>query len=304
LINLQLLGRWLRGHLLGWPRLIEGTALLVILLSVAAIAIPLWLLFDYRPDRDHPVNRLLLACQEGGRRGALGFVGLGAGGTVVLWGIAVVSQLVWRGVRDIRAMQRFGRELAGSRRSSFLAGGVRTDVFLMPERVAFTVGLFRPRVYLGAGLVAALQPPESEAVLLHERHHVVRYDPLRCWLVELALAIPLFKPGRSLAAYYRASREAEADRAAVESQGDDRPLLTALRKADRLQTVAGACGLSPERQKALREVRHLEARLRLSDTVALAFALSMVFGLLILTAAGLTDWQWYWFCPDQQLMPK
>ncbi len=176
-----------------------------------------------------------------------------------MWGVVVVGHLLYRGLRDLRAMRRFGRALADSKESSVCAGGVETKVLLLADRVAFTAGLFRPRIYLGAGLVAALRPNETEAVVLHERHHLAQYDPLRCWLVELALALPMFKPGRSLAVYYRASREAEADRAAVEWQGDDRPLLTALSKADALQTIAGACGLSAGRQHALRQVRHLDA---------------------------------------------
>lgn len=292
----QLVATWLRARVTP-QRLIELTALLVMTTALAAVAIPLWLLLAYRPDRDHPVNRLLEACQEGVRRGSLAVLGLTAGLVLLAWGVVVVGHLLYRGLRDLRAMRRFGRALADSKESSVFAGGVETKVLLLADRVAFTAGLFRPRIYLGAGLVAALRPKETEAVVLHERHHLARYDPLRCWLVELALALPMFKPGRSLAVYYRASREAEADRAAVEWQGDDRPLLTALSKADALQTIAGACGLSAGRQHALRQVRHLDAKVSQSDRLAVAFALSVVGALLLLTVAGLSDWQWYWFCP-------
>ena len=287
----QLVARWLRARVTP-QRVIELTALLVMTTALAAVAIPLWLLLAYRPDRDHPVNRLLEACQEGVRRGSLAVLGLTAGLVLLACGVVVVG-----GLRDLRAMRRFGRALADSKESSVCAGGVKTKVLLLADRVAFTAGLFRPRIYLGAGLVAALRPKETEAVVLHEQHHLARYDPLRCWLVELALALPMFKPGRSLAVYYRASREAEADRAAVEWQGDDRPLLTALSKADALQTIAGACGLSAGRQHALRQVRHLDAKVSQSDRLAVAFALSVVGALLLLTVAGLSDWQWYWFCP-------
>lgn len=302
LAGCQLMATWAHVRLLGPQRLIEGAALLVILTATAAVGIPLWLLVAYRPDREHPVNRLLEACQEGARRGSLAIVGLTAGVIVMAWGSIVLARLTCRAVRDLRAMRRFGRDLAGRQEFFFVAGGVETAVLVMPGRVAFTAGLFRPRVYLGAGLLAALQPRETEAVLLHERHHRARYDPLRCWLAELALTSLFFMRGPALAAYYRAAREAEADRAAVEQQGDDRPLLIALTKADALQTVAGACGLSSERQSALREVRHWEAGIHCSDTATLLAGLSIVFGLIVLAVAGLADWQLYWFCPSAGAM--
>ena len=291
LAGCQLMATWAHVRLLGPQRLIEGAALLVILTATAAVGIPLWLLVAYRPGRDHPVNRILEACQEGARRGSLAIVGLTVGVIVMAWGSIVLTRLTCRAVRDLRAMRRFGRKLVGRRESFFVAGGVETAVLVMPGRVAFTAGLFRPRVYLGAGLLAALQPRETEAVLLHERHHRARYDPLRCWLVDLALSSPVFLRGRSLAVYYRAAREAGADRSAVDSQGDDRPLLTALTKADGLQVLAGACGLSAERRSALRQVRHMEAGVRAPDTATLLVGISIVLGLTVLAVAGLTDWQ-------------
>ncbi|MEO6398474.1 MAG: hypothetical protein ABIP13_08400 [Tepidiformaceae bacterium] len=295
--SFQWIAMWMHVRLPGPQRLVEGAATLVLLMAFASVGLPLWFLVAFRPDLDHPVNRLLEACQEGARRGSLAIVGLTAGIIVMVWGTIVLMRFTGRAVRDLRTMRRFGRHLGGRREVSFVAGGVKTAVLVVPDGLAFTAGLLRPRVYLGADLLASLQPREIEAVLLHERHHRTRYDPLRCWLVDLALSSPVFLRGRSLAVYYRAAREAEADRAAVESQGDDRPLLTALTKADGLQVVAGACGLSAERRSALREVRHIEARIRTPDTVTLLVGLSTVLGLTVLAVAGLTDWQWYWFCP-------
>ena len=298
----QLVATWLRGRFLATERLIEVVGVLVLATAFAGIAIPIWLLLAYRPDRDHPVNKLLEACQEGARRGSLAVIGFTAGIVVLLWALLVVGHILFRATRDLAAMRRFGRTFANGRESSFLAGGVQTDVRLLADRVAFTSGLFRPRVYVGAGLVAALQPREIEAVLLHEHHHRVHYDPLRSWLVELALALPFFRAGRSLTAHYRACLEAAADRAAVDRQGDDRPLLIALTKADALQSLAGACGLSTERQQALRQIRHLNATVPPSDRLAVALGLSAVVGLLFLAVAGLSDWQWYWFCPTGSSM--
>lgn len=289
---------WLRSRLAPAQRLIECGALLIPMLALAAVSVPIWLALAYRPDRDDPVNRLIEACQLGTRRGSMAIIGLAAAVLTMTWGAAFLARLAWRLYHDTKAMRKLGRVLAGvTRETSFLAGGNETAVRILPDRAAFTAGLFRPRIYLGADLLGALDAREREAVLLHECHHRRRYDPLRCWLVDLALGSFCFRPGRAFAAYYRAAREAEADRDAVERLGDDRPLLLALTKADRLQQTAGACGLSSERRSALRQMRHMEADLTRSDTLSMAIGLFIVVGLLITATAGLSDWQPYWYCP-------
>jgi len=141
-----------------------------------------------------------------------------------------------------------------------------------------------------------------EAVLLHESQHRRRYDPLRCWLVELVLSSLFWRPASSLARYYRASREAAADRAAVLAQGDDRPLLRALAKADSLRAMPGTCGLSSDRQSVMQEIRHMHSPLVPADGLHVGIGLAVVAGLLILVTIGLTDWQWFWFCPDAASM--
>lgn len=55
------------------------------------------------------------------------------------------------------------------------------DVFVLDddEPRAFCAGLLRPRVYVTSGAVGLLDPRALDAVLLHERHHAGRRDPLR-----------------------------------------------------------------------------------------------------------------------------
>ncbi len=60
-----------------------------------------------------------------------------------------------------------------------------------PTLVALCYGLLRPRIAISAGLMARLDDAELAAVLLHERHHLRRRDPLRYLLLH-ALTTGLF----------------------------------------------------------------------------------------------------------------
>ncbi len=278
-------------------RAIEATAGLAVTVAFLSLLVPVWLVLTYRPDRAHPVDRILQACQLGAQRGPLGWAGLAAGLVVTLWGGWVIGRFAIRAASDLVAMRRLRAELQGATACTRpLAGGVQ-PVSIVAERVAFTAGLLRPRVYLGAGLLVDLQPEEVEAVLLHERHHARRYDPLRCWLVGLALSSLGLHATRSLARWYKASREADADRAAVSYQADDRPLLRALLKADSVTPSIGVCGLTAGRQAALRDIRCASASASTADWVVTGLGLAAVGATFALALAGLTDWQWYRFCP-------
>ena len=56
---------------------------------------------------------------------------------------------------------------------------------------AFTVGWFRPRVYVAEAVADRLRPDELQALLAHEGAHVARRDPLRLSLLRF-LALTLF----------------------------------------------------------------------------------------------------------------
>lgn len=294
---------WTTHRLVDSCRLIEAIAFGFATAAIAGLTLPIVLVLFQRPDRDHPVSRLLEACQEGARRGSLAVVGVGAAVVVATFGLSVVLQVLWRGGRDLRAMWRFNRHVDSTAVRYRSPPGAGSGVAVVPGRTAFTAGLVRRRVYVGADLLVLLGPAELEAVLLHEGHHRRNFDPLRCWLVGLVLSSVPWRAGRAMSSHYRAAREADADGAAVRAQRDDRPLLRALALAESLDNRAGACGLTAERQLALRRVRQLESPLGGRQWLPMVLGLSVVFGLLALTAIGLSDWQWYWFCPSGDPMP-
>ncbi|MGH2608642.1 MAG: M56 family metallopeptidase [Tepidiformaceae bacterium] len=275
------------------------------LLAIAAVSMPAWLLIGPPSHQGRtPVAGVVDACQEGVRRGSFAAVGLAAAGILLLWGASAVITALLVGGRTGLAALRAAHALArSSREVDVFAGGSPVPVRILPCRSmeAFTAGLLRPRIYVGASVISQLQPAELEAVVLHELAHAQRRDPLRCWLVQ-TVATSLWWPRmRSLPPSHRAARESEADCFAVECVGDDVPLLRALLSIDPVPVAPGFSPLTTERITKLREMRQPPGGTKLP-----AFALfsgAALFALLLLAASlGLSDWQAYWLCPDGTTM--
>ena len=101
---------------------------------------------------------------------------------------------------------------------------------------ALTRGFVRPTVVLSRGLVEHLKDAELAAVLAHERHHVLRRDPLRLWVAQAACAAFFWlAPARRLLQAFALATELAADAFAMEQVGP-RPLASALH---RLASVPG-----------------------------------------------------------------
>lgn len=113
------------------------------------------------------------------------------------------------------------------------AVGVATvlDLVDAPQPFAFVYGWAHPRICVSTGLVGHLTERELEAVLLHERWHFVRRDPVRLLVVRMLSAAFLFLPGiRRLSRQYRLATEIAADHHAVVAMGSQRWLASALAK--------------------------------------------------------------------------
>jgi Zn-dependent protease with chaperone function len=96
----------------------------------------------------------------------------------------------------------------------------RVDAVAADEAFAVAYGLFRPRILVSTGLVAALTPAEIRAVLAHEREHLRRRDPLRMLAARLVAAWGCYLPAAHwLAGRATLRRELAADRAAAGCTG-------------------------------------------------------------------------------------
>lgn len=122
-------------------------------------------------------------------------------GTAVMAGYALVS------------FGRLKRRLRGALREDAEGRVYCTDQVEMP----FVCGLLRPRIYLPA----ALSGVEREQILLHERIHIRRGDPLWRALGYLALCIHWFNP-LVWAAFFLSGRDMEmsCDEAVVRKMGN------------------------------------------------------------------------------------
>jgi hypothetical protein len=144
-------------------------------------------------------------------------------------GFVVLALALLGGAATASAASRLARELYRSHR---LTGGLVRSVIgrvdgalVVPGAVpgAFCVGLRRPAVYVTTAAVEALDPQALQAVLLHEREHARRHDPLRFALTRVMCAALFFLPAvAALGEERRTLAEVRADEAATASTAGGR----------------------------------------------------------------------------------
>jgi Zn-dependent protease with chaperone function len=135
----------------------------------------------------------------------------------------------------------------------------RVDVVASQEAFAVTHGLLRPRILLSTGLVAALEAAELTAVLVHERHHLLRRDPLRLLAARVLAGYGWYLPLLGWWAQRLGSRwELAADRAATARTGVA-PMAGALLKLADRATPAAVAAVNPMGNLAER-IAQLEGR--------------------------------------------
>lgn len=107
----------------------------------------------------------------------------------------------------------------------------RLTLFGSPVALAFTAGLAQPRIYVSTATLDALSAEELEAVLLHERAHLLRRDPLRIAVARLISSALFFIPlAEALWRRFDVAKELDADRAVLAAQRGIAPLAGALER--------------------------------------------------------------------------
>ncbi len=193
------------------------------------------------------------------------FTAVGVVAASAVLAVAGAVRVVWRAVRGHRALRRLLRSAHGSlpvplravAEALGVAGAV--DVLATDEAFAVTYGLLRPRILCSTGLVAALDEAELTAVLVHERHHLRRRDPLRLLGCRLIAGYGWFLPLLRWWARRASVRwELAADRAATTSAGVAAVAGALLKLADlpgpAVVAAVNPMGDLPER------IAHLEGR--------------------------------------------
>lgn len=141
-----------------------------------------------------------------------------------------------RHTRQLMRVLRAVRPLPASVAAPALQLGIQADLDVVdhPVPAAFCHGLLRPRICLTVGLLDLLDADELLAVLLHERHHMRRRDPVRLFLVRALLAGIGFLPGAQIIYdRYLAVSELAADEAASAMPGGRLALASSILKMTR-----------------------------------------------------------------------
>jgi len=164
---------------------------------------------------------------------------------LALLGLAVTARTVSGALRELAADRRLRRWLSAQ------ASRRHGDALVIDDERprAFCAGLLRPRVYVSTGMLALLDESALAAVLLHERQHARRRDPLRlaCGRV---LARALFYVPRlgELVRRLQALSELSADECSIAAGPENRAALArAMLSFSELSRPDDPTGLDPER---------------------------------------------------------
>lgn len=149
-----------------------------------------------------------------------------AGVLVVGAWIGLTARNVWRGERLAASLR--------PRTVTVLIEGVEVRLLGGIDRRAFVLGWLRPTIFLGAGLLAALDGEELRAVVLHEDFHRRSRAPLRSASIEawMTLLRP-FSNIRAILADRLVDLERAADRHAIAVGVAPSGIASALVKIDR-----------------------------------------------------------------------
>lgn len=117
-------------------------------------------------------------------------------------------------------------------------------------RCAFTLGLWKPKIYVSSGICSCLSEKELLAVILHETHHKMSKDPLKLFVVQILHALNFFLPINSyLIKQYFAASEKAADDSAIRFSREPIELASALVKLSRfklMDTLSPSAAFSKE----------------------------------------------------------
>ena len=171
-------------------------------------------------------------------------------GAVIVLALALLGGIVtaialWAIGGELRAAKRLARQLAR------LHPVPRGDVFVIEDehQESFCAGLLRPRIYITTGALARLDAPALDAVLVHERQHARRRDPLRLAASRVLARSLFFLPAlRELRRGQELLAEVSADETAVRAAAGDRSALArAMLSFSEAPEASNSFGVDPAR---------------------------------------------------------
>lgn len=126
---------------------------------------------------------------------------------------------------------------------------------------AFTLGLWKPKIYVSSGICSYLSRKELTAVILHETHHKKSKDPLKLFVIQILYALNFFLPINGyLINLYSAASEKAADDSAINFSRDPLGLVSALVKLSKsklMDTLSPSIAFSKEQNIVEDRIRRL-----------------------------------------------
>ena len=107
----------------------------------------------------------------------------------------------------------------------------KVKIILDRKPLAFCLGFFQPKIYLSTGLIKLMNGPELEAIILHEKYHLLKKDNI--FLSTANFIKQLFFPFPILTDYFDSlikMKEIKADRYGVILLGRKQPIISAFKK--------------------------------------------------------------------------
>jgi beta-lactamase regulating signal transducer with metallopeptidase domain len=159
--------------------------------------------------------------------------------------------------------------------------------------IAFTKGIFRPKIIISSQVLNDFNDKEVDAILLHEYHHCKKYDPLHLFISSLLVQGFGYIPIVSKVIYYFSTwREIEADRYAIRTMQSfeflGSVLLRLSHASNRSLSIFGSVGFADKCiNYRIEQLVNPEEPIQipLFDTTLL-FKSSLVVAILLITLTG------------------
>ena len=217
------------------------------------------------------------------------------GAVVLALAVGSIVATIVSAVRLLRRTARVTRRAAVAAPADLLDAAGRVGVvpelrvFADAAALAYTAGLVRPRIWVSTALALDLTADELDAVLWHEREHLLRRDPLRVVIARTIASLFIIIPTIRLAATrFEVAKELDADRAAVRAQRGPAALAGALvalgSRPGSGELAIGAWSMTNVRVDQLcgedpaTLLPRASRRVRVLSVAALALALLLAFG--------------------------
>lgn len=158
------------------------------------------------------------------------------GASMVIFFFFAAAKILWIYAETIRYTRRvMGKKSLLSKKVFFLAEklGIQNSLFEIEsgEPLVFCSGFLHPKIFISTNVAKKLSLDELEAVLLHEKEHLKRKDPLKFYILRCIRDIFWFIPGiKKIVQKFRTACELSADFSATLGFQKKSPLARALYK--------------------------------------------------------------------------